>query len=83
MTLSVTMESSLDKCIQTFLHEDIIDSSEEYKCDKCSQISKVKIRTELSKLPDVLAFHLKRFTYPTMRKITGQCKYPLELDMSQ
>jgi ubiquitin C-terminal hydrolase len=37
----------------------------------------------LSKLPDVLTFHLKRFTYPIPKKIKGKCKYPLTLNMAE
>lgn len=77
MTLSTAFESSLEKCISNFLKEEIIDISQQYKCDKCKEVAKVKIKTELSYLPQVLTFHLKRFTYlPSMKKISGRCKYP-------
>lgn len=45
-------------------------------------MSKAKIRTELSKLPDVLTFHLKRFAFPSNKKIKGKSKYPAKLDMA-
>jgi ubiquitin C-terminal hydrolase len=61
MTLSMAFESSLDKCIKGFLQEVVIDKSQEYKCDKCKSIAKVKLKSELAKLPEILTFHLKRF----------------------
>jgi len=72
MTLSLPFESSVEKGIINFLKEETLDISENYRCDKCKEISKVKLRTELSKLPEILTLHLKRFTYlPSMKKIKG------------
>lgn len=65
MTLSVAFESSLDKCLLNFLKEDSLecssDGKDQYRCDKCKKQSRAKIKTELSKLPNILVFHLKRF----------------------
>ena len=75
MTLSLAFESSLDKCIANYLREDTLDSKDQYKCDKCNQSSKAKIKTEISKLPNILVFHLKRFAFPSLKKIKGKVKY--------
>jgi ubiquitin C-terminal hydrolase len=83
MTLSVAFESNIDKCLTNFLKEDTLDSKDQYKCEKCKQNSKAKIKTELSKLPNILVFHLKRFTFPSMKKIKGMVKYPSYLDMAK
>ncbi len=83
MTLSLAMESSLDKCIANFLKEDTLDSKDRYKCEKCNQSSKAKIKTELSKLPSILVFHLKRFAFPSMKKIRGKTKYTPMIDLSK
>jgi ubiquitin carboxyl-terminal hydrolase 8 len=84
MTLSVALgESSLDKCIANFLKEDTLDSKDQYKCEKCNQKSKAKIKTELSKLPNILVFHLKRFAFPSMKKIKDKVKYSAKLDMAK
>mmetsp|Transcript_42676 Transcript_42676/g.31215 ORF Transcript_42676/g.31215 Transcript_42676/m.31215 type:complete len:106 (+) Transcript_42676:326-643(+) len=64
MTLSLAFDSSLDKCIANFLKEDTLSSKDKYLCQKCHKSTKAKIRSELSKLPNILVFHLKRFTYP-------------------
>jgi ubiquitin C-terminal hydrolase len=76
MTLSLTFESSLDKSLQNFLQVDTLGLSNEYKCEKCRRESKAMIHTELSKMPSILTFHLKRFTFPKLKKLTGHCKYP-------
>jgi ubiquitin C-terminal hydrolase len=83
MTLSLAFESSIDKCITHFLKEDTLDSKDQYKCEKCNQNSKAKIKTELSKLPNILVFHLKRFTFPSMKKLKGIVRYNATIDMSK
>lgn len=83
MTLSLAFESTLEKGIANFLKEDTLDSKDKYKCEKCNQQSKAKIKTELSKLPNILVFHLKRFAFPSMKKIKGKVKYSAFMDMSK
>lgn len=83
MTLSLAFESSLERCISSFLKEDTLSSKDKYKCDKCSKFSKAIIKSEISKLPNILVFHLKRFTFPSMKKITGKVKYTSYLDMKK
>lgn len=86
MTLSLAFESSLDKAIMNFLREDTIDSRDGkdlYKCEKCNKSSKAKIKTELSKLPSILVFHIKRFQAHTMKKIADRVKYTSKLDLDQ
>jgi ubiquitin C-terminal hydrolase len=83
MTLSLGFENSLEKGIMKFLSDDLLSGTDQYRCDKCKKSSKAKIQTELSKLPDVLTFHLKRFTYPIPKKIKGRCTYPAVLNMAE
>jgi ubiquitin C-terminal hydrolase len=83
MTLSVAFETTLEKCIANYLKEDTLDSKDKYKCEKCNQTSKAKIKTELSKLPNILVFHLKRFAFPSMKKIKGKVKYTSYMDMAK
>ena len=83
MTLSLAYESSLEKCIQSYLKEDTLSSQDKYKCEKCNYLTKVKINTELVKLPNILIFHLKRFSFPSMKKIEGKVKFTPKLDMDK
>lgn len=86
MTLSLAFEGTLDKCIANFLKEDSLQCSQKdggdmYKCEKCKKSSQAKIKTELSKLPNILVFHLKRFQFPSMKKIGSKVKYQSYIDM--
>ena len=83
MTLSLAYESSIEKCLQSFLKEESLGSQDKYRCDKCKQLSKAKVRNELSKLPSVLIFHIKRFEFPSMKKLKGKVKYSSVLDMQR
>jgi ubiquitin C-terminal hydrolase len=88
MTLSLAFESTLDKCIGNFLKEDSLECSSKdggdmYKCDKCKKSSQAKIKTELSKLPNIIVFHLKRFQFPSMKKITSKVKYTSYINMDK
>ena len=77
MTLSLAFDTSIEKCIANYLKEDMLDSKDKYKCEKCNQTSKAKIKTELSKLPNILVFHLKRFAFPSMKKLKEKLNIPL------
>ena len=82
MALSLPFESSLDTSLKHFLREELTDSKESYKCDSCKQQSTAKIIHELSQLPNIIVFHLKRFlSFPKIQKIKGKCKYPDNIDM--
>ena len=83
MTLSLAFESSLEKSIINFLKEDILGSSDKYNCNKCNKLSKARIKSDLSKLPNILVFHLKRFSFPSMKKIKGKVKYSPYLNMNK
>lgn len=83
MTLSLAFETSLDTCISNFLKEELLEKKDQYKCEKCNQSSKAKIKSELSKLPNILVFHLKRFAFPSNSKIKGKCKYSSNIEMAQ
>ena len=83
MTLSIAFECTLKKCIQGFLKEITLDSKDQYNCDKCKQQSKAKIKTEISKLPNILCFHIKRFAFPSMKKIKGKVDFELFLNMDK
>ncbi len=65
------------------MKEDTLGSEEKYKCEKCKQDTKAKIKSEISKLPQYLIFHFKRFTFPKMKKIKGKIKYGAFIDMAK
>jgi ubiquitin C-terminal hydrolase len=65
MTMSLAFETSLDACIRGFVKEDYIedpaDKRERYKCERCLKRTRAKIKTDISKRPQVQVFHIKRF----------------------
>lgn len=85
MILSMAFEATLDRCLQTFLQEEQLDcrGNDQYLCSACSKQSRAAIKTELSKLPNIMVFHLKRFLFPSMKKITGRLKYHSYLKMDK
>ncbi len=87
MTLSLAFETSLDACMRSFLKEDYIDDptdkKDRYKCQNCRQRTRAKIKTDISKRPLVQVFHIKRFQFPSMNKITTKTKFPLVLDFNE
>jgi ubiquitin C-terminal hydrolase len=92
MTRSLALESTLEKCIANFVREDVIASASKsgggsgghlYKCEKCKKGSKAKINTDFSRLPRVLVFHLKRFQFPSMKKISTKVKFNPYLDFEK
>lgn len=83
MTMSLAFENSLERCISNFLKEDKLDSAEKYKCEKCNRNSNAIIKSDLSAMPPILVFHLKRFAYPSMKKIKGRVKFSTQIDMTK
>lgn len=61
----------------------MLDKTESYRCEKCKMTSMARIKHDLSKLPKVIVFHLKRFAFPSMKKIKGKSRYPDFINMSE
>lgn len=81
MTLSLTFESSIEKSLSGFLKAESL--SDKYKCEKCNKSSAATIKHELCRLPEVIVLHLKRFTFPSMKKIKGKSQYYPYIDMKK
>ena len=84
MTLSLTLESSVEKSIAAYLMETTLDTGDKYNCEKCKTKSRATVRGELCKLPNVFVFHLKRFEYfPVVKKLKNECRYKSMLTLSK
>jgi len=60
-----------------FLKEEEIRDS--YTCDKCKKKKKVLMKSSITKYPDFLFIHLKRFqTFPRKKKIEDDIEYPVD-----
>jgi len=80
---SSTLEDSL-ACM--FLEPEVLDASNQYRCDSCGQLTDAIKHTKLRHLPPVLTISLLRFNYDPVKmerfKETRQFEFPLQLDMS-
>ena len=56
----------LDECLDLFVKEDTID---DFQCDNCDEKSEAKLQVQITRLPEILIIHLKRFDF-----IGGQLK---------
>lgn len=64
---------SLYQCLDYFVREEVLEKDDAWNCPKCKTLRKASKTLTLSKLPDVLLIHLKRFSYD------GPFKNKLEL----
>lgn len=77
--LSVGSSSiTLYQCLDHFVKEEILEKSDAWHCPKCKKLRKASKSLSLSKLPDVLLIHLKRFSFdgPFRNKLETSVDYP-------
>ncbi|GAA5798456.1 hypothetical protein HPULCUR_003859 [Helicostylum pulchrum] len=53
---------SLYQCLDYFVKEEILEKDDAWKCPKCKTLRRASKSLTLSKLPDILLIHLKRFS---------------------
>ncbi len=75
---------SLVACLNAFLSPEQLPDGEWY-CSKCKEHRAGEKKFDLWRLPKVLAFHLKRFSFDgrVSRKLDTPVEYPLEIDASE
>jgi ubiquitin carboxyl-terminal hydrolase 8 len=54
---------SLYQCLDYFVKEEVLEKSDAWNCPKCKKLRTASKQLTLSKLPDVLLIHLKRFSF--------------------
>jgi ubiquitin carboxyl-terminal hydrolase 36/42 len=81
MDLSFTMKETLEECFKEYFANEHLDTK--INCEKCKKSAKAQISVALSKAPRILMIQLKRFEFPSLKKIHGSVKYPLHLDLSK
>ncbi|CAO3672678.1 unnamed protein product [Umbelopsis ramanniana] len=93
MTLSLPIPASrrgpsqvtLQQCIDYFVREEILEKDDAWHCPKCKALRKATKQLTLSRLPDVLMIHLKRFSFdgPFNDKLETMVDFPIHsLDLS-
>jgi len=75
---------TLMNCIENLSQETELDDLNEWFCPKCKKFVTASAKIEIWSVPDVLIFHLKRFssTENGMQKLTTFVDYALEIDMA-
>lgn len=51
---------TLQDCFNVFTKAEELD---DYKCDHCDTVGKATCRIQISRVPDILIIHLKRFEF--------------------
>ncbi|KAG2212280.1 hypothetical protein INT47_001639 [Mucor saturninus] len=77
---------SLYDCLDYFVREEVLEKDDAWNCPKCKTLRKASKSLTLSKLPDVLLIHLKRFSYdgPFKNKLEIVVDSPMTgLDLSR
>jgi len=77
---------SLTDCLAYFFSADELKGDNMYSCDKCKKLRNGLKYSQVTKLPDTLCVHLKRFRhdFAFSSKISTRVSFPLTgLDMSQ
>ncbi|KAK9768405.1 ubiquitin-specific protease doa4 [Basidiobolus ranarum] len=76
---------TLKDCLNEFVREEVLDGDDAWFCSKCKEHRKAIKSLTISKLPDVLLIHIKRFSFngPFRDKLNNLVTYPLrDLDLS-
>jgi len=76
---------SLTDCLECFFSADELKGDNMYRCEKCKMLRNGLKYSQLTRLPDTLCVHLKRFRhdYSYSSKISTRVTFPLSgLDMS-
>ncbi|ORX45129.1 cysteine proteinase [Hesseltinella vesiculosa] len=77
---------SLYQCLDYFVKDEVLDKADSWHCPNCKKLRKTTKTLTLSRLPDVLLIHLKRFSLdgPFRNKLETVVDFPTKnLDLSR
>ncbi|CAG8655463.1 20292_t:CDS:2 [Dentiscutata erythropus] len=75
----------LKMCLNDFTKEEILEGDDAWNCPKCKCFRRAKKQLTISRLPDILLIHLKRFSFdgPFRNKLETKVHFPLRnLDLT-
>ncbi|CAJ0915485.1 4802_t:CDS:10 [Entrophospora sp. SA101] len=80
-------KNSIDllQCLNAFVKEEILEKENAWNCPRCKCFQRATKRLSISRLPDVLLIHLKRFSFkgPFRDKVETLVNFPLKkLDLT-
>ncbi|KAK0404363.1 hypothetical protein QR680_017423 [Steinernema hermaphroditum] len=76
---------SLDDCLKAFFSPDHLRGDDMYSCEKCAKLRNGVKTCRITKLPEILCIHLKRFRHDYMysTKVSSAVTFPIcDLDLS-
>lgn len=74
LSLPISDDASLEKCIAEFSLEEKLEDKNQYRCSKCNILVDALKKTTIWKMPEILIIQLKRFLVVTDRGRTGMKK---------
>lgn len=71
-------KATLQQCLDAFVREEVLDKADAWNCPQCKKPRKATKRLSISRLPQVLLIHLKRFSFkgPFTDKIDTTVTFP-------
>jgi ubiquitin carboxyl-terminal hydrolase 8 len=74
---------SLEQCLDAFVREEVLDKADMWNCPRCNKPRKATKRLSISRLPQILLIHLKRFSFkgPFTDKIDTTVTFPTTTPM--
>ncbi|SNX87490.1 related to Ubiquitin carboxyl-terminal hydrolase 4 [Melanopsichium pennsylvanicum] len=69
---------TLQQCLDAFVREEILDKGDMWNCPRCKKPRRATKRLSISRLPQILLIHLKRFSFkgPFTDKIDTTVTFP-------
>lgn len=69
---------TLQQCLDAFVREEVLDKGDMWNCPRCKKPRKATKRLSISRLPQILLIHLKRFSFkgPFTDKIDTTVSFP-------
>ncbi|CDS00039.1 related to Ubiquitin carboxyl-terminal hydrolase 4 [Sporisorium scitamineum] len=69
---------TLQQCLDAFVREEVLDKADMWNCSRCKKPRKATKRLSISRLPQILLIHLKRFSFkgPFTDKIDTTVTFP-------
>ncbi|KAJ1984525.1 ubiquitin-specific protease doa4 [Dimargaris verticillata] len=81
-----TLPVTLHQCLAHFAQREILDGDDRWHCPRCKSPQRTSKQLTITRLPDVLLVHLKRFSFqgPFRNKLETMVHFPVhDLDMSR
>ncbi|KAF9975222.1 hypothetical protein BGZ73_001204 [Actinomortierella ambigua] len=81
ISLDIKGADNVTKAFRDFIKPEILNKSNQYKCDKCKTLVDARKQMTIYEAPKILSVHLKRFTF-TGQKINRHVSFDTKLDLN-